>query len=125
MLLSFLKPCLLKVLHQNSSYHSSLTENHAFSDAGLAYSELIKSKFNDALCTVEKLQIKSSSIWDIILQYPNLVQLVCRVISCLPSTKVSVEQMFSHSKLVLRENCASMGNNVTDTIIFLLTNKLV
>ena len=92
----------------------------------LAYSEIITSKFNDALCTVRKLErIKSSSVWDIISQYPSLVQPVCRVISCLLRTQVSVERMFSHSKLVLRENRASMGNNVTDTIIFLGTNKLV
>ena len=61
--------------------------NHAFSDADSAYSELITSKFNDALCTVEKPgRIKSSSVWDIISQYPSLVQLISRVISCLPST---------------------------------------
>ena len=49
------------------AYLSSLDENHAFSDPDSAYSELITSKFNDTLCTVEKLRrIKSSSAWDII-----------------------------------------------------------
>ena len=107
-------------------YLSSLDENIACSNAESADIERITSNFNDALSTVEKLgRIKSSSVWDIISQYPRLVQPVCRVISCLPSTQVSVEQMFSHLKLVLRENRASMGNDVTDAIVFLRTNKLV
>ena len=106
------------------AYLSSLCENHAFYDC--AYSELISSKFSDTLRTVEKPErIKSSSAWDIISQYSSLVQPVCRLISCLLSTTVSAEQMFFHLKLVSRENCASMGNNVTDAIIFLRTNKLV
>ena len=108
------------------AYLISLDENHAFSDADSAYSELVTSKFHDALCTVEKLvRIKSPSVWVIISQYPSLVQPVCRVISCLPSTQLSVKRVFSHLKFVLRESRASMGSNVTDAIIFLHTNKLV
>ena len=37
------------------AYFSFLDENHAFLNADSAYSELITSKFNDALCAVEKL----------------------------------------------------------------------
>ena len=45
------------------AYLSSSDENHAFSDADSAYSELIASDFNDALCAVEKLgRIKSSNV---------------------------------------------------------------
>ena len=45
--------------------------------------------------------------------------------SCLPRTQVSVEGMFSHLKLVLRENRVQMGNELTDAIVFLRTNKSV
>ena len=45
------------------AYLSSLNENHAFSYADVDYSGLITSKFNDALCTVKKLErIKSCGI---------------------------------------------------------------
>ena len=94
------------------AYFRSLDETHAFSDGDSDYSELITNKFNDALCIVEKLGVKSSSMWNIISQYASLVQLIYRVISCLSSTEVSEEQMFSDLKFVLLENCASMGNNV-------------
>ena len=105
---------------------SSLYEIHAFSFADFAYSELITSKFNDALRNEEKLErIKPSSAWDIISQYPSLFQPVCRVISCLPSTLSTSRTKLSHLELVLRENCAWMENNVTDAIIFLSTINLV
>ena len=86
------------------AFLSSIDENHAFSDANPAYSELITSKFNDVLCTVEKVgRTKSSSVLGIISHYPSVVQPLCRIISCLPSTQVSVKRMFSDLKLVLCE----------------------
>ena len=58
--------------------------------------------FSDALTEVERLgRLRQPSVWDIISKYPLIVQPVSQVISCLPSTQVSVERMFSHLKLVL------------------------
>ena len=86
------------------AYLSPIDANRTFSDADFAYSQLIKSKINDVLCTIEKLErITFLSVWDIISHYPRLVQLLCKIISCLPSTQVSVEQMFSHIKVVLQQ----------------------
>ena len=61
--------------------------------------------FLDALIEVERLErLRLPNVWDIISKYPLIVQPVSQVISCLPSTQVSVERMFSHLKLLLREN---------------------
>ena len=77
------------------AYLSSLDENDTFSVAESAYSELNTCKFNDALCTAQKLgKIKFSSVWYIILQCPSIVQPIRRVISFLPSTQVLVERIF-------------------------------
>ena len=82
--------------------------------------------FSDALTEVERLgRLRQPSVWDIISKYPLIVQPVSQVISCLPSTQVSVERMFSHLKLVLRENRVRMGTELTDAIVFMRTNKSV
>ena len=80
----------------------------------------------EALVDVERLRRwKLPNVWDIISKYPLIVQLVSRIVSCLPCTQVSVERMFSHLKLVLRENRVRMGNEVNDPIVFIRTNTSV
>jgi hypothetical protein len=84
------------------------------------------SEFEVGLQKVEQLgRLKLPNVWDIISRYPEVVQPVARMVSCLPSTQVSVERMFSHLKLVLRDNRARMGADLADAIIFLRTNKCV
>ena len=47
--------------------------------------------FSDALTEVERLgRLRQPSVWDIISKYPLIVQPVSQMISCLPSTQVSV-----------------------------------
>ena len=80
----------------------------------------------EALVDVERLgRLKLPNVGDIISKYPLIVQPVSRIISCFPCTQVSVERMFFHLKLVLRENRARMGNELTDAIVFMRTNKSV
>ena len=70
-------------------------------------------------------RIKGDNVWDMIDFYPKLVQPIARIVCSLPSTQVSVERLFSHLKLVLRENRASMEAELVDAILFLRTNKCV
>ena len=82
--------------------------------------------FAEALINVERLgRLQMPNVWSIISKYPLIVQPVSRIVSCLPCTQVSVERMFSHLKLVLRENRVRMGNDLTDAIVFMRTNKSV
>ena len=82
--------------------------------------------FAEALVDVELLgRLKLQNIWDIISKYPRIVQPVSRFISCLSCMQVSVERMFSHLKLVLCENRVRIGNELTDDIVFMRTNKSV
>jgi len=46
-------------------------------------------------------------------QKTPIVQPVLRTISCLPCTQASVERMFSHLQLVLRENRVRIGSELT------------
>ena len=85
----------LNFLHSTAAAEASATAS--------AKSDL--SAFAEALVDVERLgRLKLSNVWGIISEYPLIVQLVSRIISCLPCTQVSVERMFSHLQLVLREN---------------------
>ena len=82
--------------------------------------------FAEALVDPERLgRLKLSNVGDIISKYPPNVQPVSRIISCLPFTQVSVERLFSHLKLVLRENRVRMDNELTDVMVFMQTNKSV
>ena len=82
--------------------------------------------FAEALVDVELLgRLKLPNVWDIISKYPFIVQPVSRIISHLPCTQVSIEQMFSHLQLVLCENRVQMGNELTNAIVFMQTNKSV
>jgi len=70
--------------------------------------------FAEALVDVERLgRLKLPNVWDVISKYPPIVQPVLRIISCLPCTQASVERIFSHVKIVLRENRVRMGNEST------------
>ena len=68
---------------------------------------------------------KHSIVWVIISQYPDIMKPVAIVLSCLPTTQVSVEKIFSHLKLVLRENRARMAVDLSEAVVFLRKNKLV
>ena len=107
--------------HLNSLHSTAAAEASATASAK---SDLIA--FAEALVDVERLgRLKLPNVWDIISKYPLIVQPVSRIISCLPCMQVSVERMFSHLKLVLRENRVRMGNELTDAIVFMRTNKSV
>ena len=106
----------LNSLHSTAAAEVSATAS--------AKSDLIASA--EALVDVERLgRLKLPNVWDIISKYPLILQPVSQIISCLPCTQVSVERTFSHLKLVLCENRARMGNELTDTIVFMQTNKSV
>ena len=82
--------------------------------------------YNQALNEIEKLgRLKLGSVWDIIELYPSCVQHGARVVSSLPTTQVSVERMFSHLKLIMRENRARMKGDLADAILFLRMNRRV
>lgn len=79
-----------------------------------------------AITTIESLgRLQGDSVWDIINAYPESIQPVCSVLSALPTTQVSVERVFSHLKLILRENRAKMNADCVEGIVFLRTNRLV
>ena len=42
----------------------------------------------------------------------------------LSSTQGFEDRVFSHLKLLLRENRARIGNDITDAIVFIKTNKV-
>ena len=82
--------------------------------------------FAEVLVDVERLgRLKLPNVWDIISKYPLIVQPVSRIGSCLSCTQVSVERMFFHLKLVLRDNRDRMNDELTDAIVFMWTNKSV
>ena len=82
--------------------------------------------FQNALADIERMgRVKCADVWDMINLYPQIVQPVARVVCALPSTQVSVERVFSHLKLVLRENRSRMGEDLANAIVFLRTNKAV
>ena len=108
------------------AYLNSLHSTAAVEASATASAKSDLTAFAEALVDVERLgRLKLPNVWDIISKYPLIVQSVSRIISCLPCTQVSVERMFSHLKLVLRENRARMGNELTDAIVFMRTNKSV
>ena len=105
---------------------SSLHSTAAAESSATASAKSDHTAFAEALVDVERLErLKLPNAWNIISKYLLIVQPVSQVISCLPCTQVSVERMFSHLKLVLRENRARMGNELTDVIVFMRTNKSV
>ena len=84
------------------------------------------SAFAEALIDVKRHgRLKLPNVWDIISKYSLIAQLVSRIIRYLPCTQVSIESMFSHLKLVLRENRVRMSNELTDAIVFTWINKSV
>jgi hypothetical protein len=69
-----------------------------------------------------------TDIWQQISQFSEdgeMVQHVARLVSCLPTTQVTVERMFSQLKLIMRENRSRMNSDLAEAIVFLRTNKCV
>ena len=108
------------------AYSNSLHSTAAAEASATASAKSGLTALAEALVYVERLaRLKLPIVWDIISQYSLIAQPVSRIISCLPCTQESVERMFSHLKLVLRENRVRMGNELTDAIEFMRTNKFV
>ena len=83
-------------------------------------------KLQSCLTEIERLgRVKGSNVFDIINLYPEMIRPVARTVSSLPSTQVSVERIFSHLKLILRENRSRMAADLAEAILFLRTNKCV
>ena len=112
-----------------SDFDAYLNSSHSTAAAEASATASAKSDltaFAEALVDVERLgRLKLPNVWDTISKYPLVVQPVPRIASCLSSAQVSVERMFSHLKLVLRENRVQMGNELTDAIVFMRTDKSV
>ena len=112
-----------------SDFDAYLNSSHSTAAAETSVTASAKSDltaFAEALVDVERLgRLKLPNFWDIISKYPLIIQPVSRIISCSPCTQVSVERIFSHLKFVLRENRIEMGNELTDAIVFMRTNKSV
>ena len=106
----------LNFLHSTAAAETSATASAKFDFTAFA----------EALVDVERLgRLKLPNIWDFIFKYPLIVQPVSQIISCLPCTLVSIERVFFHLKLVLRENEVRIGNELTNAIVFMRTNKSV
>ena len=83
-------------------------------------------RFQTCLKDIEQLgRVKGANVWEVIDLFPKLIQPVARIVCALPSTQVSVERIFSHLKLILRENWLNMAEDLAEEIIFLRTNKCV
>ena len=106
-----------------ASVSDSLHSTAAADASATASAKSDLTAFAEALVDIERLgKLKLPNVWDIISKYLLVAQPVSRIISCLPCTQVSVERMFSHLKLVLRENRLRMGNELTDAILLVRTN---
>jgi len=82
--------------------------------------------FAEALVDAERLgRLNLPNVWNIISKCRPIVQPALRNISCLSCTQASVDRMFSHLKLVLRETRVRMANELTDAVVFMRTNKFV
>ncbi len=82
--------------------------------------------FETALREAEALgRSRRSNVWEIIETYPKIIQPVAKAVSCLPSTQVSVERMFSQLKLLMRDNRASMGAALADGLLYLRMNRCI
>ena len=79
--------------------------------------------FHVALREIEaKGRQRGATIWAVIDTYPSMIQNVARIMSCLPTTQVSVERVFSQLKLILRDNRSNLGSEVVDALLFLRLN---
>jgi len=111
------------------SYLDSLVDAAQPPDTSTASSasETLKlAQLDAALAKCQNIsRAKHSNVWDIIDEYPDIIKPVAIAVSCLPTTQVSVERLFSHLKLVLRENRSRMAVDLLEAILFLRTNKLV
>ena len=108
------------------AYLNSLHLTAAAETSATASAKSDRTAFAEALVDVERLgRLKLPNAWDIISKYSLIIQPVSRIISYLPCKQVSVERMFSHLKLVLRENRVRMGIELTGANVFMRTNKSV
>ena len=102
------------------AYLASLANNEA---QGLGENS---NDFKMALNEIERMgRTKGEDTWKMIERFPKVAQPVARMVCALPSTQVSVERLFSHLKLILRENRASMEPKLAEAILFLRTNKCI
>ena len=108
------------------AYLNSLHSTAAAEASATASAKSNLAAFAEALVDVERLgRLKLPNVWQIISKCLLVVQLVSRIIGCLLCTQVSVERMFSHLKLALRENRVQMGNELTDAIVFMCKVEII
>ena len=112
--------------HQQN--HDSELDFQAYLDSLEQPAETVQAPndFDAALTEVEKLgRVKKDNVFEIISQYPPIVHAAANTVSCLPSTQVSVERLFSQLKLVMRDNRSRMAEDLIDAILFLRSNKCI
>ena len=68
-------------------------------------------------------RLKAESVWEVIRKYPVGIHETCRTVSAIPTTQVTVERLFSHLRLIMRENRGRMKGELAESILFLRTNK--
>ena len=58
-------------------------------------------------------RVTANSIWDVIDLYPMQIQPACHTLATIPTTQVLVERCFSHLRLLIRDNRASLMSDLT------------
>ena len=87
------------------AYLNSLHSTVAAEASATVFAKSDFAAFAVAVVDVERLgRLKLPNVWVIISKYSFIVQPVSQISSCLPCMQVSVEHMFCHLMLVLREN---------------------
>ena len=83
----------------------------------------IKQKVTSSIEKMERLgRLKADSVRKIIDTLDEPLLTTAKILSAMPVTQVSVEQLFSSMKFILSDHRASMKQDLLDAILFLRAN---
>ena len=85
--------------------------------------ESFKKIFNDHCECIEKIgRIKVNNVFEAIEKYPDRIQRVCKIASCMPTTQASVDRLFSSAKIILSHLRNSVKEDLLSAISFYNNN---
>ena len=67
---------------------------------------------------IEIGRLKGETVWDVIKQLEELLLTTAKILSAMPVTQVSVDQLFSSIKFILSDQRLSMTQELLESIIF-------
>lgn len=68
-------------------------------------------------------RMKGATVWDIVGQYPGIIQPASMALAALPVTQVSVERLFSAMKLLLTDLRSRLKGDILEAMLLLRSNR--